>query len=150
LASLLSAVADGVSLLGCSPQCNANIRPFAIALHCYSPSLDNLQLGFEFTPTQCRSRSTHKCENRFGRTAVIAETRSSLERLVPQHQQKGEAMGNLLYWAVVFLVVALVAAVLGFGGVAGTAMAGAQMLFWVAIVLFVISLIGGLLGRGRI
>jgi uncharacterized membrane protein YtjA (UPF0391 family) len=70
--------------------------------------------------------------------------------LKAQRQQKGEAMGNLLYWAVVFLVIALVAAVLGFGGVAGTAMAGAQMLFWVAIVLFVISLIWGLLARGRI
>ncbi len=56
-------------------------------------------------------------------------------------------MGNLLYWAVVFLVVAIVAAALGFGGVAGTAMAGAQLLFWVAIVLFIIALIGGLMGR---
>jgi uncharacterized membrane protein YtjA (UPF0391 family) len=65
-------------------------------------------------------------------------------------KEKGEATGNLLYWAVVFLVIALVAAVLGFGGVAGTAMAGAQMLFWVAIVLFIISVIAGLLGRGRI
>jgi uncharacterized membrane protein YtjA (UPF0391 family) len=64
-----------------------------------------------------------------------------------QYEAKGEAMGNLLYWAVVFLVVAVVAAVLGFGGVAGTAMAGAQLLFWVAIVLFIISLIAGLLGR---
>ncbi|KAF0119754.1 MAG: hypothetical protein FD152_4387 [Xanthobacteraceae bacterium] len=42
-------------------------------------------------------------------------------------------MGTLLHWAVVFLVVALVAAFLGFGGVAGTAMGGAQMLFWVAM-----------------
>jgi uncharacterized membrane protein YtjA (UPF0391 family) len=57
-------------------------------------------------------------------------------------------MGNLLYWAVVFLVVAVVAAVLGFGGVAGTAMAGAQLLFWVAIVLFIISLVAGLFRRG--
>jgi uncharacterized membrane protein YtjA (UPF0391 family) len=56
-------------------------------------------------------------------------------------------MGNLLYWAVMFLVVALVAAALGFGGVAGTAMSGAQMLFWVAIVLFVISAIAGVLRR---
>ena len=48
-------------------------------------------------------------------------------------------MGNLLYWALAFLVVALIAAALGFGGVAGTAMSGAQMLFWVAIVLFVAS-----------
>jgi hypothetical protein len=61
-ASLLSA---GVSLFGCSQQSNANIRPFAIAVHCYFPSLDNLQLRFEFTLTQCRSRSTHKCENCF-------------------------------------------------------------------------------------
>jgi uncharacterized membrane protein YtjA (UPF0391 family) len=57
-------------------------------------------------------------------------------------------MGNLLYWAVVFLVVALVAAALGFGGVAGVAMEGARLLFWVAIVLFVIALIAGLLRRG--
>ena len=48
-----------------------------------------------------------------------------------------------------FLIVALVAAALGFGGVAGTAMAGAQLLFWVAIVLFVIALIGGLLKARR-
>lgn len=50
-------------------------------------------------------------------------------------------MGNLLHYAIVFLVVALVAAFLGFGGVAGTAMEGARILFWVAIVLFVVSLI---------
>ena len=56
-------------------------------------------------------------------------------------------MGNLLYWAVVFLIVVIVAAVLGFGGVAGTAMAGAQILFWIAIVLFIISLVASLLGR---
>jgi uncharacterized membrane protein YtjA (UPF0391 family) len=56
-------------------------------------------------------------------------------------------MGNLLHYAIVFLVVALVAAFLGFGGVAGTAMEGARILFWVAIVLFVVSLIGGLIRR---
>jgi uncharacterized membrane protein YtjA (UPF0391 family) len=52
---------------------------------------------------------------------------------------------NLLHWAIIFLVVALVAALLGFGGVAGTAMEGAKLLFWVAIVLaivaFVVSLV---------
>ena len=57
-------------------------------------------------------------------------------------------MGNLLHYAIVFLVVALIAAALGFGGVAGTAMEGARILFWVAIILFVISLIGGMM-RGR-
>lgn len=57
-------------------------------------------------------------------------------------------MGSLLHYAIVFLIVALVAAAIGFGGVAGVAMDGARILFWVFIVLFVISLVGGLLRRG--
>lgn len=56
-------------------------------------------------------------------------------------------MGNMLYYAIVFLVVALIAAFFGFGGVAGTAMEGARILFWVAIVLFVISIIAGFVRR---
>ena len=56
--------------------------------------------------------------------------------------------GNLLHWAVFCLVVALVAAFLGFGGVAGTAMEGARLLFWVALVFLVVSLVVGLMRRG--
>jgi uncharacterized membrane protein YtjA (UPF0391 family) len=56
--------------------------------------------------------------------------------------------GNLLHWAVVFLVVALVAALLGFGGIAGTAMEGARLLFWVALVFLLVSLVFGLMRRG--
>jgi len=56
-------------------------------------------------------------------------------------------LGNLFYWALVFLVVAVVAALLGFGGVAGTAMEGARILFWVALVLFIISVVFGLMRR---
>ena len=56
-------------------------------------------------------------------------------------------VGNLLHYAIVFLVVALVAAFLGFGGVAGTAMEGARLLFWVAIVLVVITAVVGFLRR---
>ncbi len=48
------------------------------------------------------------------------------------------SFNNLLHWAVLFLIVALVAALLGFGGVAGTAMEGAKILFYVAIVIAVI------------
>lgn len=58
-------------------------------------------------------------------------------------------MGSLLHWAVIFLVIAVVAAIFGFGGVAGTAMGGAKLLFWAAIILFVISAIVGLVRRGR-
>jgi len=54
-------------------------------------------------------------------------------------------MGSLLHYAIFFLVIALVAGALGFGGVAGIAMDGARMLFWVALVLFIVSAIVGLL-----
>lgn len=56
-------------------------------------------------------------------------------------------MGNLLHYAVVFLVVALISAALGFGGVAGVAVDAAKLLFWVFLVLFVVSLIVGLARR---
>jgi len=45
---------------------------------------------------------------------------------------------SLLHYAIIFLVVALIAAAVGFGGVAGVALEGARLLFWVFIVLFVI------------
>ena len=57
------------------------------------------------------------------------------------------AFGGLLYWAVIFLVIAIVAALLGLGGVAGFSIAIAQLLFVVFIVLFIISLIAHLLRR---
>ena len=44
-------------------------------------------------------------------------------------------MGSLLHYALLFLVVAVIAALLGFDGAAGTAMEGAKLLFWVTIVL---------------
>jgi uncharacterized membrane protein YtjA (UPF0391 family) len=57
-------------------------------------------------------------------------------------------VGLMLYWALTFLVIAIVAAVLGFGGIAGTAMEIARLIFFVAIVLFAISAIVALV-RGR-
>ena len=47
----------------------------------------------------------------------------------------------MLNWAITFLVVALIAAVLGFGGIAGTAVELAKLVFYVAIVLFLVSLV---------
>jgi uncharacterized membrane protein YtjA (UPF0391 family) len=54
----------------------------------------------------------------------------------------------MLGWALTFLVVALIAAVFGFGGIAGTAIEIAKVIFFVAIVLFLISAIVGMV-RGR-
>ncbi len=47
----------------------------------------------------------------------------------------------MLGWAITFLVIALIAAVLGFGGIAGTAVGIAKILFVVFLILFVVSLI---------
>lgn len=55
----------------------------------------------------------------------------------------------MLYWTAVFFVIALIAAVLGFGGVAVASAEIAKILFFIFIVLFVISLIFGLVGRRR-
>jgi len=49
----------------------------------------------------------------------------------------------MLSWAVVFFIVAVVAAALGFGGIAGAATGIAKILFFVFLVAFVISLVMG-------
>jgi uncharacterized membrane protein YtjA (UPF0391 family) len=49
----------------------------------------------------------------------------------------------MLSWALTFLVIALIAGVLGFGVVAGTAATIAKILFFVFLVLFVIGLLMG-------
>ncbi len=54
----------------------------------------------------------------------------------------------MLGWALIFLVIAIIAAIFGFGGIAGTAANIAVILFWVAIAIFVITLLFGLV-RGR-
>ena len=52
---------------------------------------------------------------------------------------KGEVL--MLYWAVVFLVVAIIAGLFGFGGIASASAGIAQILFFIFLVLLVISLI---------
>jgi uncharacterized membrane protein YtjA (UPF0391 family) len=53
----------------------------------------------------------------------------------------------MLYWALMFLVIALVAGIFGFGGIASTATGMAQILFVIALVMFVVSLFAGLFRR---
>jgi len=47
----------------------------------------------------------------------------------------------MLYWALTFFVVVLIAAILGFGGVAIAAASIAKILFFVFLVLFLFSLV---------
>ena len=54
----------------------------------------------------------------------------------------------MLYYAAIFLVIALIAALLGFTGIAAGAVEIAKILFVVFLLLFVASLIVGLIRRG--
>ena len=55
----------------------------------------------------------------------------------------------MLYWAVVFLILAIIAVVFGFGGIAATATTIAQALLYVFLVVFLASLISGPARRHR-
>jgi uncharacterized membrane protein YtjA (UPF0391 family) len=55
----------------------------------------------------------------------------------------------MLYWALVFFIVSMVAAVFGFTGIAVAAAGVAKILFFIFLVLFLISLVFGLRGRRR-
>ena len=49
----------------------------------------------------------------------------------------------MLRWALIFLIIALIAAALGFYGLEGVAMQAARLLFFVFLILFVVSLLMG-------
>ena len=57
----------------------------------------------------------------------------------------------MLGWVVTFLVIALIADILGFGGIAGASIEIAKIIFFIAVVLFLVSAVFGLVrGRNRI
>jgi uncharacterized membrane protein YtjA (UPF0391 family) len=53
----------------------------------------------------------------------------------------------MLRWALAFFVIAIIAAVFGFGGIAVAAAGIAKLLFFVFLVLFLVALLGGLVRR---
>ena len=50
----------------------------------------------------------------------------------------------MLKWAFIFLVIGLIAGLLGFSGIAGASIGIAKILFFIFLVIFVVLLIGGL------
>jgi uncharacterized membrane protein YtjA (UPF0391 family) len=55
----------------------------------------------------------------------------------------------MLSWVITFLVIALIAGILGFSGVAGASIEIAKLIFFIAVVLFLVSAVIGV-ARGRI
>jgi uncharacterized membrane protein YtjA (UPF0391 family) len=54
----------------------------------------------------------------------------------------------MLGWVITFLIIALITGVLGFGGVAGASIEIAKAIFFIAVVLFIVSAVIGV-ARGR-
>jgi uncharacterized membrane protein YtjA (UPF0391 family) len=63
-------------------------------------------------------------------------------------KQDIETEGVMLGWVITFLVLALIAGILGFGGIAGVSIEIAKTIFFIAVVLFLISALVGM-ARGR-
>lgn len=55
----------------------------------------------------------------------------------------------MLGWVITFLIIALIAAALGFGGLAGTAVGLAKIVFYIFLVLFLVSLVYSLVTGRR-
>jgi uncharacterized membrane protein YtjA (UPF0391 family) len=77
----------------------------------------------------------------FEQRALIAPVEAQAEA----NLNRGHVM---LGWVVTFLIIALVAGILGFGGVAGASIEIAKIIFFIAIVLFLVSAVVGV-ARGR-
>jgi uncharacterized membrane protein YtjA (UPF0391 family) len=76
----------------------------------------------------------------------IVETFTAQRRLRrPKSQTEVRIM---LSWVVTFLVIALIAGILGFGGLAGASIEIAKIIFFIAIVLFLVSAVVSV-ARGR-
>jgi uncharacterized membrane protein YtjA (UPF0391 family) len=55
----------------------------------------------------------------------------------------------MIRWAIIFLVIGVVLALLGFGGLGGTFVGIAKLLFFIAVAAFVVLLVLGLMaGKG--
>ena len=53
----------------------------------------------------------------------------------------------MLRWALGFFIIAIVAAIFGFGGIAVAAAGIAKILFFIFLVLFLVALLGGVVRR---
>jgi uncharacterized membrane protein YtjA (UPF0391 family) len=66
------------------------------------------------------------------------------DRAIVESLMKDSAMSTILKWALIFLLISLVAAVFGFTDIAAASADIARVLFYVFLVIFVVLLILGL------
>jgi uncharacterized membrane protein YtjA (UPF0391 family) len=78
--------------------------------------------------------------------AIISPKASAFVRDARKKTDEAELV--MLSWVVTFLIIALIAGILGFGGIAGVSIEIAKAIFFIAVVLFIVSAVVGL-ARGR-
>jgi uncharacterized membrane protein YtjA (UPF0391 family) len=82
-----------------------------------------------------------------GRIVVSGDARRSRGH----RESNSQSRWVMLSWVVTFLVVALIAGILGFGGIAGVSVEIAKAIFFIAVILFLVSAVVGLVrGRGNV
>ena len=94
-------------------------------------------------------RETLGRETRGLRAAPLSHGCGTKQTTLRFMRQKGQPM-SLLKWALIFLVVSIVAAVFGFGGISAASADIARILFFIFVVIFVVLLILGLLAARRV
>jgi uncharacterized membrane protein YtjA (UPF0391 family) len=76
------------------------------------------------------------------------QKRIGLEVVAARPPKPNSEVLNMLGWVITFLIVALIAGLLGFGGIAGASIEIAKIIFFIALVMFLISIVAHI-ARGR-
>src|SRR6185437_10469476 len=89
----------------------------------------------------CRDQENDRLALPVERVARRASLRTGKRRTLRRYQQKGRVA--MLHYAIVFFVIAIIAAVFGFTGIAAGAAEIAKILFYIFLVVFVVTLLLG-------
>jgi uncharacterized membrane protein YtjA (UPF0391 family) len=114
------------------------------------PGIQSRFCSFEFrifSPFRAGNELEHLFPGRIipaSRCAMTSSARISEQKILSEDL-------IMLSWVVTFLIIALIAGILGFGGIAGASIEIAKVIFFIAVVLFLVSAVVGLArGRGRV
>ena len=86
---------------------------------------------------------TPEAQKMFNSKAVCVFTLAYTLHSLESGAQPAPGGYKMLHWSLMFLVFAIIAAILGFGGLAGTAVGIAKILFFVFLVIWLVALITG-------
>jgi len=86
---------------------------------------------------------TPEAQKMFNSKAVCVFTLAYTLHSLESGAQPAPGGYKMLHWSLMFLVFAIIAAILGFGGLAGTAVGIAKVLFFVFLVVWLVAFLTG-------